>query len=619
MFSTITFVSPNLCFLQSPPPPFLVDIHLSTSLNHSHEPLKKPRNICSSTHEDQRFQCSSAKRNDYQTHTDDKLPSCSDNSGDRYVVNGKTLGTLLHFSSSIKEVKRLHGVVSKCRGDSRIFVDNNLISGYLRMGCLSDARKVFDEMPERNVVSWTAMLGGYLKYGFEDEAMRLFMDFVKSGIRANPKTFVCLLNLCSRRLDFELGKQLHACVFKGRFGNLIVDSSLVYFYAQCSHLGEAFRVFNNMQGRDVVSWTTIITACSQHGQTKEAFTLFSQMLNDGFAPNEFTVCSVLKACGEEQAIKFGKQLHATIVKKLFKNDVFLETSLVDMYAKCGEIEDSRIVFDRMRRRNMVTWTSIIAGYARNGHGEESINLFRIMKRRKIYVNKLTMVSLIRACGIIKALQIGKELHAQILKNHIEDNIYIASTLVWLYCKCQDYPSANNVLHRMKFRDVVSWTAMISGCTKLGHEHEALEFLKEMVGEGVTPNPFTFSSVLKACAKMEDIWHGKVIHSSISKSPSFDNVFVGSALINMYSKCGYVEDAIEVFDNMPEKNLVSWKAMIVGYAKNGMCREAMKLMYRMEAEGIEVDDYILATVLTACGDFEWNEDEYSSKYCLKKES
>lgn len=261
-------------------------------------------------------------------------------------------------------------------------------------------------------------------------------------------------------------------------------------------------------------------------------------------------------------------------------------------------------------------TSIIAGYARNGLGEEAINLFRVMKRLKIFVNKLTMVSIIRACGTIKALQTGKELHAQILKNHIEDNIYIASTLVWLYCKCGDRSYANKVLQRMTFRDVVSWTAMISGCARLGHESKALEFLKEMVGEGVVPNPFTFSSALKACAKLENIRHGQLIHSSITKSPALPNVFVGSALINMYSKCGYVEEAIEVFDSMPEKNLVSWKAMIVGYAKNGLCREAMKLMYRMEAEGIEVDDYILATVLTACGDFECKDDELVSKYCLQ---
>lgn len=171
---------------------------------------------------------------------------------------------------------------------------------------------------------------------------------------------------------------------------------------------------------------------------------------------------------------------------------------------------------------------------------------------------------------------------------------------------------------MPIRDVVSWTAMISGCAHLGHEYEALEYLKEMLGEGVAPNPFTYSSALKACAKLEDIERGKLIHSSISKTPALSNVFVGSALINMYAKCGHLPEAIQIFDNMPEKNLVSWKAMIVAYAKNGNCGEALKLMYRMQVEGIEVDDYILATVLTACGEYKGT-IKSKSKYFLHPNS
>ncbi|GMP46129.1 hypothetical protein CsSME_00014404 [Camellia sinensis var. sinensis] len=167
-----------------------------------------------------------------------------------------------------------------------------------------------------------------------------------------------------------------------------------------------------MPNHDVVSWTTIITACSQLGWGEDAFLLFSRMLLEGFAPNEFTVCSVLNACGDEEELKFGRQLHGTIVKKIFKNDVFIGTSLVDMYAKCGEIADSTEVFDGMRRRNTVTWTSIIAGLARNGLGEEAISLFRIKKRRNIYVNNLTMVSILRACGSVGGLLLGKEVHAQ---------------------------------------------------------------------------------------------------------------------------------------------------------------------------------------------------------------
>lgn len=520
----------------------------------------------------------------------------------------------LQSCSSLKEAKRLHTIAIKCWDGLDTYIYNNLISAYVKVRGLIEARKVFDEMLERTVVSWTAVLNGYLSAGLDDEAFSFLKEFVESGVRPNCKTFVCILNLCSRRLDYELGQQFHACIVKGNQNNLLVDSAIVHVYAECGDLLGATRTFDCMNEHDVVSWTTMITACSQHGQTEQAFLLFSRMISEGFCPNEFTICSVLKACGENGALMYGKQLHGTIVKKVFKNDVFIGTVLVDMYAKNKEILESRKVFDGMRKRNTVTWTSIIAGYARNGLPEEAITLFRTMRRRNISANNLTMVSILQACGSIRSLLLGKEIHTQLIKNHTQSNLYIGSTLVWLYCKCGEYSLASKILQKMPFKDVVSWTAMISGCAGLGHEYEALKFLKQMMWQGIEPNPFTYSSALKACAKLENINQGRLIHSSVNKTPAFSNVYVGSALVFMYLKCGSVSEAVEVFNNMPEKNLVSWKAMIVGYAKNGLCQEALKLMYRMQDEGVEVDDYIRATVLTACGGVELDTD-FSEDHCL----
>lgn len=529
-------------------------------------------------------------------------------------VNTNLLALWLQSCCTVREVRTVHAVVLKCLENSVTYVNNNLISAYIRLGKLAEARKVFDKMPERNVVSWTAVVHGFSRYGCEDEALRLFNDCIENGVRSNGKTLVSMLNLCSKRLDIELGKQIHACIVKDNCRNVIVDSALVYLYAQCRDLSGAFRTFDQMPERDVVCWTTMITACSQQGRGREALSMFSEMMFDT-SPNEFTVCSILKACGEEKALKFGKQVHGAIVKKMFKDDVFIGTALVGMYAKCGEILDSKKIFDGMKKRNTVTWTSMISGYARNGHGREAISFFRLMKRRKIFANNLTVVSVLRACGSTGNLLMGKEIHAQIVRNSMQNSVCIGSTLVWFYCKCEQLPFAARVLQNMPLRDVVSWTAIISGYTSLGHEHKALEFLKEMLEEGVEPNHFTYSSALKACAQLEAILQGKLIHSSVNKTLAMSNIFVGSALINMYTKCGHVSEAIQVFDSMPQRNLVSWRAMIVGYARNGLCREALKLMYRMQAEGIEVDDYILTTVLSACGDVEWNA-EPSSDHCLQ---
>ncbi|WCJ44548.1 Pentatricopeptide repeat (PPR) superfamily protein [Euphorbia peplus] len=541
----------------------------------------------------------------------------SDNQTATRFFDYRLLVLWLRSCNRAKDVKRLHAVVLKRLGTPVTYVDNNLISGYLRLGVLGDARKVFDEMPGRNVVSWTAMIYGYSVLGFDDEALRLFDEFVDSGIMGNDRTFVCVLNLCIKRLDFELGRQVHACVVKGNWRNLILDSAVVSFYAQFGDLTSAFCAFDRMEERDVVCWTTMITACSQQGQEEEAFGMFSEMLGEGFLPNEFTACAVLKACGEKKELKFGRQLHGAVVKKMYKDDVFVGTSLVDMYANCGEILDSRKLFNGMRDRNTVTWTSIIAAYAREGLGEEAIDLFRVMKRRKVISNNMTVVSILRACGSVKALKTGREVHAQIIKNHIKLNEYLGSTLVWLYCKCGEFRIASKVFQQMPLKNVVSWTAMISGYACLGHESEALEFLTKMMEEGVEPNAFTYSSALKACANLEAVMQGKLIHSYTKKTPAWSNVFVGSALIYMYSKCGYLSDAIQVFDSMPERNLISWKTMILSYARNGLCQEAFKLMYRMKAEGIKVDDYILSSVMGACGDVEWDMESSSECSLLSK--
>ncbi|KAF5739705.1 pentatricopeptide repeat-containing protein [Tripterygium wilfordii] len=525
------------------------------------------------------------------------------------------LARWIRSSRKVEDLKTIHARAFKCLRYHMVYVDNNLISKYIRFGKLADARKVFDKMSKPNIVSWTAIINGYLSLGSDDEAFWLFNAFLMSGVRANGRMYVCLLNMCGKRVDYELGKQIHACAIKGDWRNLIVDSAVVCFYVQCGKLTNAFCAFDQMTERDVVCWTAIITACSQQGQGEKAFAMFSQMISDGFSPNEFTACSVLKACGEEKSLRFGRQLHGAIMKNVYKNDVFIGTSLVDMYAKCGEISDSRKVFDRMLSKNMVTWTSIIGGYAREGLGEEAISLFQVMKRRRLVANNLTVVSILRACGSIGALQTGREVHAQIVKNSLQSNVYLGSTLVWFYCKCGESLVASKVLHQIPSRDVISWTAIISGHTGFGHEPEALEFLKEMMEEGVEPNSFTYSSALKACANLEAVKHGQLIHSLANKMPELSNVFVGSALIQMYAKCGYLSDAIQVFDSMEDRNSVSWKSMIMGYARNGNCGEALKLIYQMQAEGFEVDDYVLSKVITSGGDLN-RETKPSSNYYLQ---
>lgn len=187
-----------------------------------------------------------------------------------------------------------------------------------------------------------------------------------------------------------------------------MDSAVAHFYAQCGDVTSASATFDRMVCRDVVSWTTMITVYVQHGHGDRALQVFSAMVSEGFRPNEFTVCSVLKACAEEKALRFGKQLHGAVVKKLCKEDIHVGSALVTMYARCGQVFDAQAVFDKMPRRNTITWTSMISGYAQSGYGEKAIMLFRKMKMRRVFVNNLTIVGLLSACGSTQSIHLGKE-------------------------------------------------------------------------------------------------------------------------------------------------------------------------------------------------------------------
>ncbi|KAJ6997762.1 hypothetical protein NC653_014109 [Populus alba x Populus x berolinensis] len=198
------------------------------------------------------------------------------------------------------------------------------------------------------------MINGYFKFGLDDEALKFFSQAIKDGVVPNSKTFVCVLNLCSRRLDFELGRQVHARVVKGNWRNLIVDSAVVYFYVQCGDLKSAFCVFDRMVERDVVSWTT-----------------------------GFTASGILKACGEEKALKFGKQIHGFF--KSFQWDEEKEHGYMDIHYS----------------RNLVTWRAMIMGYVRNGLCQEALKLMYRMQAEGIQVDDYISAKVLGACGEIE--------------------------------------------------------------------------------------------------------------------------------------------------------------------------------------------------------------------------
>lgn len=316
-------------------------------------------------------------------------------------------------------------------------------------------------------------------------------------------------------------------------------------------------------------------------------------------PDAYTYASCLAACTRLLSLQFGKQVHVLILKKGFESDVWVGSALLDMYAKCRCVGDAHKVFDKLPNRNLVTWTTMMTGYAQNEHALEALALFNKFQQTGISPNQITFASILGACTRAENLEQGKQIHAHIIKNEFEVDVHVGSAVVDMYAKCRSTEDASKAFQRIPERDLVLWTAMVTGYARNWEGELALKTFCLMQKAGMKPNQFTFPSVIGACTCLTALEQGKQVHCSVLKSSYESDVCVGSTLIDMYAKCGSVEDAQRVFNKMGVRNVISWTAMIVGYAQHGLGKEALQLFEQMQSIGMKPDRITFVGVLSAC--------------------
>ncbi|CAI0472965.1 unnamed protein product [Linum tenue] len=454
-----------------------------------------------------------------------------------------------------------------------LVVHNCFINASLQSGELDKARKVFDEMPERNEVSWTSLISGFMKSGRVDESLWYFRrnpfqnvvswtavisGFVQNG--PNEVTFTSVLKACSETGEFRLGMSLLGLIIKtGNEHKLSVSNSLITLFLRMGETDSSRRVFDSMAERDVVSWTGIldmyvengdlvearrifdempqrnevswsamISRYSQSGHPEEALSLFHKMVREGKLVNVSCLSSVINALTAVKALQSGMNIHGHTVKIGMERDVYISSSLIDLYCKCGQTNEGRLLFDSVAEKNVVTWNSMIGGYGFNGQMEEANSLFEAM------------------------------------------------------------PSPNSV----------SWSALITGYLDNKQFDKVLDLFNQMLLFGERPNKSTFSSLLCACATTASLEKGKNIHGKAIKLGIQSDVFVGTALTDMYAKSGDVEGACRVFNRMPQRNEFTWTVMIQGLAESGFAMEALKLFDEMDSR-TPPNDLMLSSVFFAC--------------------
>lgn len=372
-------------------------------------------------------------------------------------------------------------------------------------------------------------------------------------------------------------------------------------YQRCGKLADAVKVFDEMSRRDTVSWNALIAGFMRNGESCVGFSYFKAMCLVGDCEfDKATLTTILSACDGFELCYVIKMIHGLAFLSGFVQEITVGNALISSYFKCGCVGFGRQVFDEMEERNVITWTAVISGLAHNGHHEHSLKLFKeMMSCGSVEPNSLTYLSLLTACSGLEALEEGRQIHGLILKLGIQSDLCIESALMDMYSKSGSIGYAWKIFESAEELDMVSLTVILAGFTQNGCEDEAIRIFLKMLKVGILIDENVVSAVLGVFGADTSLRLGQQVHSFVVKRNFSCNPFVGNGLINMYSKCGALDESVKVFDRMRERNSVTWNSMIAAFARHGDGSKALCLYENMKLEGAKPTDVTFLSLLHAC--------------------
>ncbi|XP_068656925.1 putative pentatricopeptide repeat-containing protein At3g23330 [Aristolochia californica] len=496
--------------------------------------------------------------------------------------------------------EQMHGQVIKFGISSYLYVGSALVDVYAKKSEMEIAKEVFVRMRQHNAVSWNSLLNGYVRIGNGKEVLKLFFQMTEADIRLSKFTLSSVIKACANLGNAREGRGIHGLAIKiGSVLDRFLSTSLIDMYSKCELADDAYKAFIGIEYPDVVAWSSIISCFDQCGYAVEAAELFDSMRKMGVWPNEYTLSSLVSSATDLEDMRYGQSLHAYIIKLRFDINNSVCNALVTMYMKNGFSQDGFKIFNALRDRDVVSWNALLLGFHDGSGSETGWKIFNAMLLESLKPNKYTFISVLRSCTNLSRLNQGKQAHAYIMKNGLDEDSFVGTTLVDMYANCGDVGSAHQVFDSLNGRDVFTWTVIIAGYAHIDQGEMAIRIFCQMRREGIKANEYTFASCLKACSSLAALISGCQVHAQVTKMGMLADGFVASALIDMYGKCGCLKEFERVFDEATTRDVVLWNTIICGYSHHGLGLKALEAFQLMLEEGLWPDDITFIGVLSAC--------------------
>ncbi|KAJ4973419.1 hypothetical protein NE237_006593 [Protea cynaroides] len=473
---------------------------------------------------------------------------------------------------------------------------NHLLNLYAKTSDFFSARKVFDEMPEKNLVSFSTLISGYSQSDTPQFSLELVPHLQILGLSLNEFVFSSLILACSKLKRVDEGKQIHALVIVSDFeSNPFVKTSLVDMYSKFDNLDSAISIFSSSPIGDPVLYNSMISGLVTFCCYEEAIELFVEARRaTDLRPTESTFGSIIKACSNFTR-EVGEQMHGFVLKTGLDSNCFVGTSLVDMYGKLGDMGSSLKNFHSIASIDLALYNSMIVGFSSNDLHETALRFFGELKSKGFSPDGCTFSSVLKACGGLNYLELGRIIHGVVLKSVFQRDLVINSALIDMYMKCGHIEESYRLFESMPERNAVVYNSMICGYGHNGNSVKAMSLFVNMSRKRIDPNHATFVALMNSCSGQE-----RSIFPHVIKRGFGWDLTVQNALLDGLIKDGAVAESQWLFNKMQKKDVVSWTTVISGLSQLGMHSDALELFKEMQFAGVCPNSFTLSSVLKTCG-------------------